>query len=82
MPCTNMSEEQLIEAIAVTHADRVLLHPFREGDGRLSQLLADVMTVQGGQAAGLSTLGAKQSRIRFGYPRRHVNGLRSDVLLG
>ncbi|ECI4085663.1 cell filamentation protein Fic [Salmonella enterica subsp. enterica] len=47
-PCTNMSEEQLIEAIAVTHVELILIHPFREGNGRLSRLLADVMAVQGG----------------------------------
>lgn len=43
-----MSEEQLIEAIAVTHVELILIHPFREGNGRLSRLLADVMAVQGG----------------------------------
>ncbi|WP_201286346.1 Fic family protein, partial [Klebsiella pneumoniae] len=45
---TNMSEEQLIEAIAITHVELILIHPFREGNGRLSRLLADVMAVQGG----------------------------------
>ncbi|WET41558.1 Fic/DOC family protein [Citrobacter enshiensis] len=47
-PCTDMSKEQLIEAIAVTHVELILIHPFREGNGRLSRLLADVMAVQGG----------------------------------
>lgn len=41
-----MSEEQLIEAIAITHVELILIHPFREGNGRLSRLLADVMAVQ------------------------------------
>lgn len=27
----------------------ILIHPFREGNGRLSRLLADVMAVQAGQ---------------------------------
>ncbi|WP_431223683.1 Fic/DOC family protein [Serratia sp. L9] len=43
-PCTDMSEEQLIEAIAITHVELILIHPFREGNG----LLADVMAVQAG----------------------------------
>lgn len=47
-PCTYMSEVQLIEAIAITHVELILIHPFREGNGRLSRLLADVMAVQGG----------------------------------
>jgi len=47
-PCTAFSESQLIEAIAVTHIEFILVHPFREGNGRLSRLLADVMAVQAG----------------------------------
>ncbi|CDG18853.1 Fic/DOC family protein [Xenorhabdus doucetiae] len=47
-PCTNIDEKQLIAAIAITHVELILIHPFREGNGRLSRLLADVMAVQGG----------------------------------
>ena len=47
-PCSGMDEEQLITAIAITHVEIILIHPFREGNGRLSRLLADVMAVQGG----------------------------------
>ncbi|EBW4675954.1 cell filamentation protein Fic [Salmonella enterica subsp. salamae] len=47
-PCTDMDEEQLIAAIAIIHVELILIHPFREGNGRLSRLLADVMAVQGG----------------------------------
>lgn len=37
-----------MNAIAVTHVELVLIHPFREGNGRLARLLADVMAVQAG----------------------------------
>jgi cell filamentation protein len=47
-PCDDMDEEQLVEAIALTHVELILIHPFREGNGRLSRLLADVMAVQAG----------------------------------
>ncbi|EBR3964954.1 cell filamentation protein Fic [Salmonella enterica] len=47
-PCSGMDEEQLITAIAITHVELILIHPFREGNGCLSRLLADVMAVQGG----------------------------------
>ncbi|MHA7847369.1 Fic/DOC family protein [Serratia sp. D1N4] len=47
-PCSGMSREQVIEAIAIIHVELILIHPFREGNGRLSRLLADVMAVQGG----------------------------------
>ena len=47
-PCDGLSPEGLVEAIAVTHVELILIHPFREGNGRLSRLLADVMAVQAG----------------------------------
>lgn len=47
-PCHGLDSEGLVEAIAVTHVELILIHPFREGNGRLSRLLADVMAVQAG----------------------------------
>lgn len=35
-------------AIALTHAELVLIHPFREGNGRLARLLAVLMGLQAG----------------------------------
>lgn len=48
-PCSTCTDEALIEAIALTHVEFILIHPFREGNGRLSRLLADVMSVQAGR---------------------------------
>lgn len=48
-PCAGMSEKQLAEAIAVVHVELILIHPFREGNGRLSRLLANVMALQAGR---------------------------------
>jgi cell filamentation protein len=48
-PCHDIDDASLIEAIAVTHVEFILIHPFREGNGRLSRLLADVMVVQAGR---------------------------------
>ncbi len=47
-PCKDMDREKLIDSIAVVHGELILVHPFREGHGRLSRLLADVMAVQAG----------------------------------
>ncbi|HEC14036.1 MAG TPA: cell filamentation protein Fic [Acidiferrobacteraceae bacterium] len=47
-PCTDFSAEQLTEAIAVVHVEFILIHPFRDGNGRISRLLADVMALQAG----------------------------------
>lgn len=48
MPCQAMNEHCLAEAIAVVHVELILIHPFREGNGRLSRLLATVMALQAG----------------------------------
>ncbi len=47
-PCAGMSEDQLTESIAVVHVELILIHPFREGNGRLSRLVANVMAQQAG----------------------------------
>lgn len=47
-PCLGFSDQQIVEAIAVTHVELILIHPFRDGNGRISRLLADVMAVQAG----------------------------------
>ena len=48
-PCHDMDTDALVEAIAITHVEFILIHPFREGNGRLSRLLTDVMAVQSGR---------------------------------
>ncbi len=47
-PCGSYSAEKLIEAVAAVHVELILIHPFRDGNGRLSRLLADVMIAQAG----------------------------------
>lgn len=48
-PCC-LDEAAAIAAIAETHVELILIHPFRDGNGRLSRLLADVMAMQAGHA--------------------------------
>lgn len=48
-PCSGLDDDQLVTAIAQVHVEFILLHPFREGNGRMSRLLADVMAVQAGK---------------------------------
>lgn len=47
-PCHDLDDATIAEAIAATHVEFILIHPFREGNGRLSRLLSDVMAVQAG----------------------------------
>lgn len=51
-PCVGMDHTQLAAALARTHTELVLVHPFREGNGRCARLLAMLMAMQ----AGLPTL--------------------------
>ncbi|MFC7461452.1 Fic/DOC family protein [Hydrogenophaga defluvii] len=48
-PCSRWHVDELVQAIAITHVELIVIHPFREGNGRLSRLLADVMAVQAGR---------------------------------
>ncbi|MBI3302053.1 MAG: Fic family protein [Deltaproteobacteria bacterium] len=51
-PCRFGSTQDMVRALAVVHAELVLIHPFREGNGRLARLLGVLMALQ----AGLPTL--------------------------
>ena len=47
-PCRFTDAHEQARALAVVPAELILIHPFREGNGRLSRLFADVMAVQAG----------------------------------
>jgi cell filamentation protein len=43
-----LKSERLIGYLARTHVEFIVIHPFREGNGRISRLLMDVMATQAG----------------------------------
>jgi cell filamentation protein len=47
-PCLFESTEEVVKAITEVHTELVLIHPFREGNGRVSRLLATLMALQAG----------------------------------
>jgi len=47
-PCSGMDPQRLAHALARTHAELVIIHPFREGNGRCARLLAWLMAMQAG----------------------------------
>lgn len=57
-PCTFSTEEEIISALAVVHTELMLIHPFREGNGRAGRLLAVVMAFQAG-LPGLDYMGLR-----------------------
>ena len=47
-PCIFKSRERVIRALAEVHVELVLIHPFREGNGRVARLLTILMALQAG----------------------------------
>lgn len=47
-PCTFKAQAEIIRALAETHVELVLIHPFREGNGRLARILSTLMALQAG----------------------------------
>jgi cell filamentation protein len=45
-PCRGFDALKLAKALAQTHAELVLIHPFREGNGRCSRILCTLMALQ------------------------------------
>ncbi len=75
-PCNFPGQKEIATAIAVVHAELVLIHPFREGNGRLARLLAILMALQ----AGLPPLdfGGIMGRMRQEYFRAVQDGMGRD----
>jgi cell filamentation protein len=47
-PCDVTVGAELAQALAEVHAELILIHPFRDGNGRLARLLALLMALQAG----------------------------------
>ena len=47
-PCNYTKREDVVKALAEVHTELVLIHPFREGNGRCSRLLSTLMALQAG----------------------------------
>lgn len=45
-PCHSENENELAHALGVVHVELIIIHPFREGNGRVARLLSDLMAIQ------------------------------------
>jgi cell filamentation protein len=45
-PCRPAGVEETARRLAVVHAELLLIHPFRDGNGRMARLLATLMALQ------------------------------------
>jgi len=47
-PCNFKDRAEVVHALAETHVELVLIHPFREGNGRVARILSILMALQAG----------------------------------
>ena len=47
-PCNFTDRADVVRALADVHTELVLIHPFREGNGRIARLLSTLMALQAG----------------------------------
>jgi cell filamentation protein len=81
-PCRPGSLSETARAIAEVHADLLLTHPCRDGNGRLARWLADLMALQAGYSVpdyAFRGRGSRTSRARYleavsrGYVRNYAD---------
>lgn len=59
--------EEVADAMARVHAELLLIHPFRDGNGRIARWIADLMALQAGFPLPKYNLGRERSRHRKEY---------------
>jgi len=47
-PCVVKNREEVVKALAEVHTELLLIHPFRDGNGRVVRLLSTLMVLQAG----------------------------------
>jgi cell filamentation protein len=72
-PCRLTAPRDQARALAVVHAELILIHPFREGNGRCARLLAVLMGLQ----AGLPALDF--GGIRGLEKRRYISAIQAGL---
>ncbi len=69
-PCAFTSLDGVLEVLAITHCELVLIHPFREGNGRISRLLTTLIALQAGlPLLDFSGIKGKQREVYFAAVR-------------
>jgi cell filamentation protein len=64
-PCRPSQREEIPSALAETHVELVLIHPFREGNGRIARVLSTLMALQAGLPPLDFRLIAARARNRY-----------------
>ena len=72
-PCHFSELDDQVRALAITHAELILVHPFREGNGRCARLMATLMGLQ----AGLDALNFEG--IRGAERQRYISAIHASM---
>jgi len=77
-PCRCKDLGDIVHALAVVHTELILIHPFREGNGRAARMLATLMGLQ----SELPPLdfGMMGGNSRKGYFAAVQAGMRGDYV--
>ena len=75
-PCTFADRAEVVRALAETHVELVLIHPFRDGNGRLARALSTLMALQAGLP--LLDFGAMTGKGKNAYIAAIQAGLDKD----
>ncbi len=87
-PCRYENRQDIVHALAETHTELVLIHPFREGNGRVARILSILMALQAGLPLLNFSLIAEQKRdeyfaaVRAGLDRNYqlMGAILSEVI--
>lgn len=79
-PCPPGGIEATAHRLAVVHAEFLLIHPFRDGNGRMARWLADLMAIQSGHQPPSYRFGGRGGRARRArYLEAVRRGYRGDL---
>lgn len=70
----SLARPDLVNYLAECHVEFILIHPFREGNGRLSRLLCDVLSVLAGRAYLITACGMCTRRFTLRQYRQVYQG--------
>jgi cell filamentation protein len=63
--CSFESHDEIAMALAAVHVELVLVHPFREGNGRVARMVAVLMALQAGRRFRRGWIGTMNQWQRF-----------------
>lgn len=64
-PCVFSDRERVLQALAEVHVELVLIHPFREGNGRLARVVTSMMALQSGRRIHFQAIRGQKKRDYF-----------------